>query len=41
MSEVTRRDALKLIMATGAAALLNGGGAYHVSDVRVGVGISF
>lgn len=31
----------KKIMATGAAALLNGGGAYRVSDVRVGVGISF
>jgi opacity protein-like surface antigen len=31
----------KKIMATGVAAALNAGGAYHVNDVRVGVGISF
>jgi opacity protein-like surface antigen len=31
----------KKIMATGVAAALNAGGAYHVNDVRIGVGISF
>jgi hypothetical protein len=31
----------KKIMATGVAAAPNAGGAYHVNDVRVGVGISF
>ena len=31
----------KKIMATGAAAALNAGNAYHVNDVRVGVGIRF
>ena len=31
----------KKIMATGAAAALNAGNAYHVNDVRIGVGIRF
>lgn len=31
----------KKIMASGASALLNGGHAYHVNDVRIGIGISF
>jgi hypothetical protein len=31
----------KKIRASGAASLLNGGNAYHVNDVRIGVGISF
>lgn len=31
----------KKIMASGASSFLNGGNAYHVNDVRIGVGISF
>jgi hypothetical protein len=31
----------KKIMATGVASALNGGGDYHVNDVRIGLGISF